>query len=315
MDIINACILLEIDTRLILKITKVDIKKSYHKAALKYHPDKNGNTLHATQHFQEIQSAYSYLLSNLDFTEDELNTNTNTNEEDLFDTQYVYFLTMFLETIIKGNYKEVISNIIQDILKGYTISIKLFDELDRDTSFEIYNYLCKYKNILHINSNLIESVRSILIEKYSKDKIYILNPSLQDLFENNLYKLVINDNKYLVPLWHNELYFDYQDANDNDKSEIIVFCIPDLPEYISIDENNHLLVDFILPKENIHQLLEEEFIPIHLGNEIFKIPVSKLFIRKKQIHRFNKKGISQIIEQDMYNTNKKSDIIITINFV
>jgi hypothetical protein len=310
MDIKEACHLLDIDIVQILKLTKDDLKKKFHKSALKHHPDKNGNTLEATIKFQQINAAYRYLLSNLDF-EDKENNNNNDNDNIFSNNmQYINLLNMFIDTIIKGNYKENLINILQEIMKGYKeISNKLFEDLDRDTSLEIYHFLCKYKNILYISSSIIENIRNIIIEKFSKDNIIILNPNLIDLFENNIYKLMIDEQKYLVPLWHNELYFDGKENND-----IIVFCIPDLPENIKIDENNNLLVDLEVNIDNFIIFLESKYISFILGNKSFDIPLEQLLLKKKQIYVFHKQGISQIIENKMYDTTKKSDIIVTISF-
>jgi hypothetical protein len=315
MDINDACHLLDIEIDHLSKLTKDDVKKKFHKSALKHHPDKNGNTLEATIKFQQINEGYRYLVSNLDFEDqgnENENENGNGNSDNIFsyNMQYMNLLNMFIGTIIKGTYKEILINILQEIMKDCKeISNKLFEDLDRDTSLEIYHFLCKYKNILYVSSSIIENIRNIIIEKFSKDNIFILNPSLIDLFENNIYKLIINEQKYLVPLWHNELYFDGKENND-----IIVFCIPDLPDNINIDENNNLLVELKVNIDNFINFLESKYISFILGNKSFEIPLEKLLLKKTQIYIFYQQGISQIIENKMYDTNKKSDIIVTIIF-
>ena len=35
--------------------------------------------------------------------------------------------------------------------------------------------------------------------------VYKLNPSINDLLNNNLYKLYIDEELFLVPLWYNEV--------------------------------------------------------------------------------------------------------------
>ena len=115
---------------------------------------------------------------------------------------------------------------------------------------------------------------------------------------------------YLVPLWHNELYFDSKDGND-----IIVYCFPDLPENISIDENNNLLVNLNLNYENIKEIIENDEICITLGEHSFNIKTNNLFLRKNQLVRFNKRGISMINEEDIYNTSKKSNILVFLQFI
>lgn len=296
----NACNILEINRN---DLTNCLLKKQYHKMALKYHPDKNGHKEIAKERFQEISEAYSYLLP---FTSlDSEFVSSEEKKEDNFD--YTFLLSSFINTIVKGNYQDVISNIIKDILFGYKkLENKLFEKLDKETALEIYYFLCKYQELLYISSTTINNVRNIIIEKFNKDKIYILKPSLNDLFENKVYKLLVDDETYYVPLWHNEVYFDKK--NDTMK-DIIVFCVPELPDNIFIDENNNLLVNLYV---NMNEIFQKKEITFLLDHREYKIPREKLYIKKDQSYTFFKEGISQI-EKDIYNIHKKSDIIVNVN--
>ena len=40
------------------------------------------------------------------------------------------------------------------------------------------------------------------------DNVIILNPTLEDLLEGNIYKLDIFEKEFYIPLWHQELYYD-----------------------------------------------------------------------------------------------------------
>ena len=114
----------------------------------------------------------------------------------------------------------------------------------------------------------------VIKEKYKNDSIFILNPSIDDLYNNNIYKLYVDDELYLVPLWHNELYFDAVDG-----SEIIVLCQPELTDSLTIDENNNICIDIhILQTELYNMLTNEEFVSFLIGTKSFCIPLHKLYI-------------------------------------
>ena len=151
MDYNKAFEILEIDTinTNYNDITIELIKKKYHKLALQNHPDKNGNTPESNQKFQQINEAYNYLkreIKNIDPTN---YNNTEVNEDQ---TSSVYFdiLKLFIKGLLDGKYNEIFINIVQDIVSGYKkISLKLFDDLDRENAINVYLFLSKYKNILH----------------------------------------------------------------------------------------------------------------------------------------------------------------------
>jgi hypothetical protein len=310
LDCRKACVLLEINLLNIQKLKTEDIKKQYHKLALKNHPDKNGNTIESTKKFQEIKRAYEYLMNDLGFDNDNDLNNENTNTSTSTSNEYVSLLSLFISNIIKNsNYKEIITNTIVEILNisCKEISLNLFDKLEKETCLEILCFLNKYKTILYINSDIIENIKIILINKFSKDQIFIINPSLDDLFENNIFKLMVDEQMYLVPLWHSELYFSSPEGND-----IIVFCYPELPKNIYIDENNNLHMDLYYEKEKMYEIIHNKFIPVKIGKTELFIEVENLFIRRNQMIIFKKQGISQIDETDIYNTNNKGNIYINI---
>ena len=317
-------------------ITPEYIKKKYYKQALINHPDKNGNTYLSTEKFQKISEAYEYLMNDDDINcRSKNNKNNNNNFEATNETNananifnnyfshsstseseniYTNLLSVFIEGILKGNcnYKELIIQIIKDIVMGYAnISLEnLFEELDKETTLEIYNFLFKYKYILHVSNSTLELIESIIKQKYENDRIFILNPSLNDILENNIYKLYIDDKLYLVPLWHNELYFDSPDG------DIIVLCKPELPPNMTLDEDNNIHIESKFVSTQIHELImNEENINIIINERCLKIPVNQLYMKKEQYYTFKKQGISQIVEKDIYNISCKSDVIVKVLIV
>ena len=281
------------------------LKKQYHKLALQNHPDKNGNTKESKEKFQAINEAYDYLKREIKFED---------NEGKSTSTIYVDILQSFLSEIFAGKYNDKFYEIVKKIIVK-KIPNKLFKDLNKEMAFDIYNFLSKHKNILHINQELLDNLMEIVKKKYEDVmEYYKLNPSIDDLFENNVYKLYVNEQLFLVPLWHNELYFESSELNNF--KEIIVSCEPELSKNITIDDNNNLIVkiDFdsnILP----NLIINDEKIFFNIGKKEFYVPVNKLYMKKNQYYRIKNEGLSKINENDIYDVSNKSDIIVNINLI
>jgi hypothetical protein len=187
------------------------------------------------------------------------------------------------------------------ILNNYeNMTIQLFEGIDKETAINLYNFLLNNKSILHISDKLVEKVKEIILDKYKDVTIYILKPSLNELFGDRIFKLEENNKTFFIPLWHSELEFD---------KDIIVKCIPNLPENITIDDNNNLIVNI---KTKFSSLLEQNYISVNINN--LYIPINELFIKREQYYIFKEKGISKIDEQNMYNISSKADVIVFLTF-
>ena len=299
MDLEEALHIFEIEN--VSNLSQELLKKRYHKLALQNHPDKNGNTPTSTQHFQRIQCAYEVLKREISI----INNYTELGEEHInLNTGYTAILHLFIDGILKGKYNEFLSNIVKDIVSGCKeISLKLFEDMNKEQSLAVYNFIVKYKTLLRLTDNTLDKVREILLDKYKDMQIYVLNPSINDLFQNNVYKLEIDNKLYFVPLWHSELHFE---------SDIVVKCNPELPENMEIDEDNNLVITERIPIT--FSLLNEKTRPIKIGNNSVELPLDQLFLRPVQTHVLRKKGISKILDADIYNIDEKADIIIKIIF-
>lgn len=303
------------------------LKKKYHKLALQNHPDKNGNTLESNEKFKQINEAYIFLqreLKYLNHDSNNVNFNSSTftnftdsniheNKDANIDTTiYMDILQLFMQSIFEGNYSEIISSIIKDIVSGCSkISLKLFDGLDKDKSINIYNFLSNHRSILHLSQELLEEIREIVLKKYNHVVVYKLNPSITDLMNNNLYKLFVEDELFLVPLWYNELYFDASGC------EIMVICEPQLNENIVIDDDNNIHFETNVEFENLHKLISEnKDIIVDIGNKSFSIPVSELLMKREQYYRINGQGLTKTNNDiDIYNVSDKADIIVKIKII
>jgi hypothetical protein len=289
------------------EITIELLKKKYHKIALQIHPDKNGNTLESNEKFKKLNEAYEYLKREIKI----LNPTVEV-EIEKEDKEYIYsdILHLFLKTILEGKYNEIILNLIKDIVCGFTdISIKILEDLDKETSLYIYTFLSKYRLILHLNNDKLEQIRNIVLKKYEHIQMYKLNPSINDLLNNNVYKLYVEEQLYLVPLWYNELYFE---CRENKGTEIIVICDPELESNITIDDNNNIYFEKVMEINEFYEIVFQNLpIKINIGNKEISVPISELYMKKEQYYRVKNVGLSKI-KDDIYDVSEKADIIIKI---
>jgi len=328
MDLTSACDILGIDMKDTSQLRMKNVKKKYHKLALHHHPDKNGGT---KEKFQEINEAFDYIKREMELAD---NTGENSDDSDSSpssssSSSYSFFLNLFIDGLLHGKYNASISEVIKNIVNGCCneITIKLFDGLDKERATVIYTFLSNYKDSLHIGDDILDKVREIIVDKYKGLQIFVLNPTITDLFEHNVYKLCIDDTIFFVPLWHNEMIFDFtknkskHDEKDEkgekhmkrreNNEEIIVRCLPDLPDNVSIDENNNIFVEIKTPFSSL-SLDGSNPIVILLGKKTFTIPTNQLYIKERQNVVFKKMGIPKI--NDSCSVDDKADVIVSVIF-
>jgi len=247
------------------------LKKIYYRLALKYHPDKNGNTPEANQRFQEINEAYEFLQMD-----------SKENYDDI--------LTTFMSTF--SEFYQMIPSILS--------KLSSIEEFPKEICADIYEFILKNKDVFHISDTFLEEIKNIVLKKYENVDFFLLHPSIDDLLDHNLYKLIIDGEQYLVPLWLNESIFDKKGGG-----EIVVKCIPIL-ENIYLDED--IYTEINIPFTN--SLLTEN-ITFTLGKKVFEIPSEELQIKKTQLFKLQGMGVSK--NQNMTQINK-SDIIVKITF-
>tara|TARA_B110000971_G_scaffold168183_1_gene172510 strand:+ start:3132 stop:4061 length:930 start_codon:yes stop_codon:yes gene_type:complete len=306
MNYIDAIFILEIDKNIQLKDLTLDfLKRRYHTLALKNHPDKNGNTSEYTIKFQQIHEAYCFLKADLSMmNHDEIQTDM---DDDTYKTpnMYVNMVMMFLKNIFSN---DTVSTLLRDLVLGVKkVSEEHFEKFDKNSILEIYTFLSNNRSLLHLSSVMLNEIRDIVLNRFDDISIYKLNPSINDLLQHNIYKLCINDNVFLVPLWHNEVYFD------NSGCEIIVICEPELPTNITIDDDNNIHTDILVDSRRLSTIIgNNEDICCTIGDKLIKLPSSDLFLKTDQHYIIKKEGLSKAISDDIYDITDLADIIIRV---
>jgi len=311
----SACAILGLNSN--LEYTIEDLKKAYRQNALAYHPDKNyGHDTNAI--FHNIQNAYEFLLIEFGYSDsdDDFELSTEETTYSFQDTisskinSYSNILYSFMRPIMQSEtFKEIQSKLIYTIIEKITQKCEnqafiILEKIDKRAFIKIYELLKKYKSSLHINEDFLIKLEEHISKKLQNDECIILNPFLDDLFENNIYKLVINGQKYLIPLWHHELVYD------NSGSDLYVRCNPILPENIEIDENNNIHVNYNV---SIDELWTKGFLEIKLGKLVINVPKQQFKLVDHQVILLANMGISKVNTRDIYDISKKGDIYLHVD--
>jgi len=281
MNNVRARLILDIDAN--SAITSDLLKKQYRIKALQCHPDKN-NSPDANAQFQRVHEAYEFL------------TEANMPIER---QSYADMLKEFL-----GNRSPVVHIILSKLSQMCEDNaVRFVGSIDKHILIDIYKLLVAHREILYIPDSFMDEIKNILISKTKSDERILLNPSLEDLWCDNLYKLCIDERVYLIPLWHHELVYD------NSGCDLYVKCNPILPENVEIDERNNVIVSL---KYDAGLLIGEDNVLVNVGGREFSFRPSKLRLTKKQRITFANSGISTIKHKNIYDVSVRGDVILEI---
>lgn len=296
------------------------LKRKYRKQALIYHPDKNKSP-DALQEFHKINEAYEILEKYYKYQDYELELESWYEDEEteyniyqeMFQrvpSGYKTILLSFLHTIVgreifTGIQNKIFYKIIENISNSCeNKAIEFLEKLDNEVLIKIYNVLDKIKNELHLSNMFLTKIEEIIQKKSKNTYRIVLYPILEDLFNNNIYKLIEEGQTYYIPLWMNELVYDISGGG-----EMIVSCVPILPENIEIDEYNNI---HVIKRYKIQEIWDQEDIEILVEKRKYVIKRSQLKVVHTQIIILENQGISIGNTKEIYDITKKSDIYLHI---
>ena len=305
-----------------------ELKKNYRLLALKHHPDKNENSEESCETFKEINAAYLYLL-NFDkspeahaahmFKEGD-NMKDYENESGHGHESYTSIFRIFIQSILQKmtsvtqeNKSVTINTLVKLIVEDcHELSLKMFEDLDKETAYNIYEIITTYHKAFHISDEKLKLFECIMRNKMALDNLVVISVSLDELFGiNNIYILEHDDKTFYIPLWHTELYYKLGEK-DNTPIDLIVRCIPSLPSHVFIDINNDIYIDI---RMKITELLEKKCIDFELGGKSFTIDAGELHVTNSQTYVLKRQGIPIINTKNMYDISEKSSIFVNIELL
>ena len=283
MSITEAQQVLEIDER---SPSAEDVKKAYHRMALRYHPDKNSSP-DAQEKFQEIADAYAVLSS-------------GSSGGGLIGNKYLELLRTFLGSFADDAIVSAVINKLAGLCEDRAFDI--LKNINQDVLQKIIDTVALYHDVFHFSADFVEKMKGV-----RNDERVILHPSLEELFGDMVFKLERDGEVYYVPLWHHHLIFDKAG-----EGELNVECFPILEENVCIDEYNHLHVKIV---RTWAEIWSSTTIDCEVGGKEFSIPREQLVIKNHQVYVFRNRGIPLIQLNRMYDVGRRGDVHFYIEIV
>jgi hypothetical protein len=187
-------------------------------------------------------------------------------------------------------------------------AISILEKIDKNKIYKVKKFLEQYGDVVHVPASFMETIDEILatkiLESTQQGQCIVLNPFLEDLMECQLFRLREHGCEYLIPLWHDELVYDVSGA------DMIVHCVPILDECVEIDEKNniHIWKQYILK-----DMWERGVIEFDVGSKTMVVPISQLKMEADQIYVLHEAGIPRPNMHDIYNVEKRGDILLHIH--
>jgi len=277
-----------------------EIKKRYRLQILKYHPDKNREP-EAAEKFRETKEAYDFLS-----TDDYLSPETP-SYEDVLKSVLSNLFDESNESITSKIARVLLGKLIRHCNTNLSTYLR---KIDKRVLTLAYTILSKYQDAFHIPAEFLESIHSIL-EEDDRPECILLNPSLEDLFSENAYKLKYKDTTYLVPLWHHDMVYDYRGI------DLHVKCFPILPDYMEIDEWNNL---YVYLEYDVVDLFEKaksrESVDVEIGAKTFSFcPTQLRLTNEPQEIECIDEGIPHIHLKNIFDVSTKQKVFLIISLI
>lgn len=296
------------------------IRRQYKMLALKYHPDKN-KADGAADKYREIKEAHDVLCISktdpadpTDPTGDGWFSKYGLDKTALGSSTYARAASDFFEMIY--NDEQFQRRIFHPLLMRVVGSceekaLAMFRKMEKTKALKLYDILILYQDTLHLSADTLAKIHQIIEASISEatlseatlseatnpvEDIIVLNPDIDDLLNQSVYKLKRGDSETLfVPLWHRELEYD----------GVFVDCVPTLSDNIWLDELNNIHVKCGF---KVGDLWDKDVVDIQVGGHTYNLDVGMLRLVSRQTVRVGGQGIPVPNEADIFNVSRLSSV-------
>ena len=288
------------------------IRRQYKMLALKYHPDKN-KADGAADKYREIKEAHDVLCDKHSGpTTDDWFSKYGLDKTALGSSTYARAASDFFEMIY--NDEQFQRRVFHPLLMRVVGSceekaIDLFKKMEKAKARKLYDILILYQDTLHLSADTLAKIKETIEAPLSEEPldesldksldikdIVVLNPNLDDLLDQSVYKLKQDNGQIVfVPLWHRELEYD----------GVFVDCLPSLPDNVDVDEYNNIYVKCVL---KVGDLWDKDGVEVRVGTRAYNLDIGQLRLVSRQTVLVDGLGIPVPNEADIFNVSRLSHI-------
>jgi hypothetical protein len=335
----------ETDLQEIYQIRSTYLKKQYRKYALASHPDKNMG-VSSSETFQKVKEAYDFL--NQAIENERYEEQYEQRDEGFVDEHTEMFapsiippyITKIVKCFTQSSFFDENSEMIEIILdKVFVICekqmIKWLENIELRKYKLAYKILKKFRHVFRLTDEfyilleeldkkrmnpeyeknhyktISQSINNIIVT-HNKTNIKI-EPRLEDVMEDMIYKFVKDGKQYLIPLWHHELIYDHIGDDLIIQIEPICSLKNSDNKKIWIDSENNVFQSLSFSLADLFEIsVNKTEIEIMFGNKKVYLVPSELYLRETQTYTWKNAGMSKIQEQNIFDSSERGDLVLEI---
>lgn len=137
------------------------------------------------------------------------------------------------------------------------------------------------------------------IKKNATMMEYNINPTIDNLLNDDIYRLPIDGSVYIIPMWWGSTIIE-----TNTGKSVNINMLYELPHNVKIDDENNVIVSL---NRSIKSLMSKDVISFHIGSIEFVI---KIKILKYQTITLSHRGLLDQSADDIVDDMNRKDIIV-----